>query len=510
MLYSGTACQIAGLKGYLKKEYPNLLTLDVLCHGVPSPKVWNRYLRSQEVLHNGHVRRTFFRHKKYGWKTYALLLEFSNNKAYERIFAEDPFMQMFLSNICLRPSCYACKFKSLSRPSDIDGVKSTGLADEIIVEEYEGQKIDDIKKYDVDIFTVGSDWKGKFDYLNEYCKVVYLERTQGVSSTEIREQKRQLRMGLVGESKYLCKLLKESTYVNGLSIEAIYSDSLDDVPAELKKLKTVTDNLDVFINAVDAVYIRSFPTKHYEQIKKVLNAGKHVLCESPITLDKQQCKELFELAQAKGCILMEAIKTAYNTAFSRLVLLAKSGKIGDVVSVDATCTSLKELAANEVEKLTVWNSAFDWGPTAMLPVFEILGTNYKLKRIVTHYIDKERNFDDFTKMDFTYDNAVASIKVGMGVKSEGELIVSGTKGYIYVPAPWWKTDYFELRYENAADNRRYFYQLDGEGIRYELVAFVRAIDNGRMARYIEEYVSEAISSIVSDFHNGIDVIAIKN
>ena len=81
--------------------------------------------------------------------------------------------------------------------------------------------------------------------------------------------------------------------------------------------------------------------------------------------------------------------------------------------------------------------------------------------------------------------------------------------YIYVPAPWWKTDYFELRYENAANNRRYFYQLDGEGIRYELVAFVRAIDNGRMARYIEEYVSEAISSIVSDFHNGIDVIYIK-
>lgn len=134
---------------------------------------------------------------------------------------------------------------------------------------------------------------------------------------------------------------------------------------------------------------------------------------------------------------------------------------------------------------------------------------HKIKRIVTHYIDKERSFDDFTKIDFTYDNAVASIKVGMGVKSEGELIVSGTKGYIYVPAPWWKTDYFELRYENAADNRRYFYQLDGEGIRYELVAFVRAIENGRMARYIEEYVSEALSSVLSDFHNGIDVFAIK-
>ena len=182
--------------------------------------------------------------------------------------------------------------------NELIGLALDYAKDKIIVEEYEGQKIDDIRRYDVDIFTVGSDWAGKFDYLNEYCKVVYLERTQGVSSTEIREQKRQLRMGLVGESKYLCKLLKESTYVNGLSIEAIYSDSLDDVPAELKKLKTVTDNLDVFINAVDAVYIRSFPTKHYEQIKKVLNAGKHVLSESPITLYKQQSKELLELAQS--------------------------------------------------------------------------------------------------------------------------------------------------------------------------------------------------------------------
>lgn len=131
-----------------------------------------------------------------------------------------------------------------------------------------------------------------------------------------------------------------------MSLEAIYSDSLDDVPAELKKLKTVTDNLDVFINAVDAVYIRSFPTKHYEQIKKVLNAGKHVLCESPITLDKQQCKELFELAQAKGCILMEAIKTAYNTAFSRLVLLATFNydfSQRHILGVSDDCTVEKEI-----------------------------------------------------------------------------------------------------------------------------------------------------------------------
>ena len=74
----------------------------------------------------------------------------------------------------------------------IEAVKATGLADEIIVEEYEGQKIDDIRKYDIDIFTVGSDWVGKFDYLKEYCDVVYLDRTEGISSSEIREEKRQL------------------------------------------------------------------------------------------------------------------------------------------------------------------------------------------------------------------------------------------------------------------------------------------------------------------------------
>ncbi|MFQ7526596.1 MAG: hypothetical protein ACLRMN_02415 [Mediterraneibacter gnavus] len=70
----------------------------------------------------------------------------------------------------------------------VEAVRATGIADEIIIEEYEGQKIDDIRKYDVDIFTVGSDWSGKFDYLNEYCKVVYLQRTQGVSSSELRER----------------------------------------------------------------------------------------------------------------------------------------------------------------------------------------------------------------------------------------------------------------------------------------------------------------------------------
>lgn len=79
----------------------------------------------------------------------------------------------------------------------VAAVRATGLANKIIVEEYEGQKIDDIKKYKVDIFTVGSDWVGKFDYLNNYCAVKYLERTKGISSSELRQKDRNLTMGII-------------------------------------------------------------------------------------------------------------------------------------------------------------------------------------------------------------------------------------------------------------------------------------------------------------------------
>jgi len=109
---------------------------------------------------------------------------------------------------------------------------------------------------------------------------------------------------------------------------------------------------------------------------------------------------------------------------------------------------------------------------------------------------------------FVYPHAVASLKIGKGVKSEGELIISGTEGYIYVPAPWWMTDYFEVRFEDASKNKRYFYQLDGEGIRYELVAFKRAIENRVSDNYISHDVSMAIIKVINDFYNTKDFIQI--
>lgn len=387
----------------------------------------------------------------------------------------------------------------------VEAVRETGIADEIIIEEYEGQKIDDIRKYGVDIFTVGSDWIGKFDYLNEYCKVIYLERTQGVSSSELREEKQSVNLGLVGDSLFLNKVRIEADFVNGIHVSGLCTKRLNAIDKHFQMIDVLTDDYDQFLNCADAIYVRSVPEKHYEHIKKALNRGKHILCESPMTLKKAQSEELFELAESKNLVLMEAIKTAYSTAFSRLLLLIKSGKIGDVISVDATCTSFK---AYEGKERTDWNGIYEWGPTALLPIFQILGTDFKDYKIVSKFSDEEYKNDVFTKMDFIYNHSVGSIKIGDGVKSEGELIISGTKGYIYVPSPWWKTDYFEIRYENQSENKRYFYQLDGEGIRYELVAFVKAIESGRILANIDHSITYKISDIMNDFINKKNMITI--
>ena len=389
----------------------------------------------------------------------------------------------------------------------IEAVRATGLADEIIVEEYEGQKIDDIKRYDVDIFTVGSDWVGKFDYLNEYCKVVYLDRTEGVSSTEIRAEKMQIRLGLTGCNNILLKHMRESALVNGVVVSCVYTEEPElRSGAEAEGISAVS-GYDELLSVSDAVYIVSHPSLHYEQIKKALLQGKHVLCESPIALRESECAELFDLAQERGLVLMEAIKTAYSTAYNRLLLLLKSGKIGDVVSVDAACTSL--ITEKNPDYASQWNSICAWGPTALLPVFQILGTQYQNSNMTSWLANAEHQFDAFTKMDFLYKNAVASIRVGNGVKSEGELIISGTKGYAYVPAPWWKTDYFEIRYEDPKENRRYFYQLDGEGIRYEIVAFVKSIQQKRNHAYVDRHVSQSIAAIMERYCNGDDVALLQ-
>ena len=118
VLYSGTPCQIAGLKFFLKKDYDNLTTIDIVCHGVPSPKVWRSYLKSITPK-NEQIQCIRMREKRNGWKKYGISISFKNKSQYYSPFSEDAYMQAFLKNITLRPSCYKCPFKQIKSGSDI-------------------------------------------------------------------------------------------------------------------------------------------------------------------------------------------------------------------------------------------------------------------------------------------------------------------------------------------------------------------------------------------------------
>lgn len=382
----------------------------------------------------------------------------------------------------------------------VAAIQATGIADKVIIEEYEGQKIDDIRRFDIDIFTVGSDWIGHFDYLNEFCKVVYLPRTEGISSSVIRTEKTFLRLGMVGYTPFLRKFYNESKYVNSVNVNAICvpeKDVLTDLKGEVGLYTTDYDEL---LESVDAVYIHSHPSDHYDKCKYAIEHGKHVLCESPTALSMVECDNLLRLASKHHVVFMEAIRTAYITAYERMLLLIKGGKIGRVISIDATCTSIS--TSRTVERIAHWGSLESWGPTTLLPVFQVLGTEYLSKDFFS--IKSKEGYDLFTKINFVYPYSTATIKVGNGVKSEGELIISGTKGCIFVPAPWWKTDYFEIRFEDPTENKRYFYQVEGEGIRYELVALANAIRNGRPDYYISRNITSAIACVFHDHRMSIE------
>jgi len=119
VLFTGTPCQISGLKSYLQKEYGNLMCIDIICHGVPSPKAWKNYVRFRENRAGSQSQRIAFRLKNEGWKQYSVSFLYKNNTEYQEKLHKDLYMKAFLNDACLRPSCYACEFKTLHRESDI-------------------------------------------------------------------------------------------------------------------------------------------------------------------------------------------------------------------------------------------------------------------------------------------------------------------------------------------------------------------------------------------------------
>lgn len=388
----------------------------------------------------------------------------------------------------------------------VEAVKAVGYADEIIIEDYIGQKIDDIQKYDVDIFAIGSDWKGKFDYLKEFCDVVYLPRTEGISSTMLREKSQdEVKVGIIGCGRVAQRFPSEAEVVSGIKVVASFDIDIDKSHCYSSRFPDISafSNINDFYNAVNAVYIATPHLTHYQYIKDAINAGKHVLCETPMVLKGSQAKELYELAERKGVILMEANKTAHCPAFNHLIVMIKSGVIGEVVDIEASLSQLLEKSGREFDHLQAGGALYEEGSYPLLPIVKLMGIDYKNLSLFSRM---ENGVDIYTHGVFQYPNATCSFKVGLGVKTEGNLVISGTKGYAYVPSPWWKTDYFELRYEDQNDNKKFFYKWDGYGLRYEIQEFISCIINKRFSSSrLRRHESIQMAIIMEQFNERINL-----
>ncbi len=386
----------------------------------------------------------------------------------------------------------------------MENVKKTGFADEIVIEEEVGQKIRDIQRFGVDIFTVGSDWEGKFDYINKYCKVVYLERTKNISSTMLREKNHKIiSVGIIGTGRIANRFMPEQTLVSGLEAQAVYNPNPSSAEAFAKRHELdAFSNLDEFFKEVDAVYVASPHETHYEYVKKALEAGKHVLCEKPMVLSSSQAKELFEIAKKKGLILFEGIKTAYCPGFIQLLNVAQSNVIGEIKYVDACFTKLEKADSRELTDKKYGGSMTELGSYCLLPAIKLFGNKYD--DISFDSIENEDGLDIFTRVSIKYPNGLATLTCGLGVKSEGRLLIGGTKGYIVAEAPWWKTTYFEVHRENPNIIDKYADRFLGDGLRYEISDFLNRI-NGK--KDVEFKLTREETIAISDI---MDIFMTKN
>ena len=381
----------------------------------------------------------------------------------------------------------------------VEAVRATGYADEVVIEDYVGQKIDDIQRYGIDIFAIGSDWEGKFDYLREYCQVVYLPRTEGISSTMLREESQTTyRIGVIGSGRIANRFVPETKVVNGALVTAVLDPDAERAAAFADKhgIKACTD-FDAFISDLDIVYVASPHPTHYDYTRRALMAGKHVLCEIPFTLSKDEAQELYQMAEERHLVLLEASKTAFCPAFGHIVTLVKSGIIGEVVDVSASLSKMVEAPTRELDPAQAGGAMTEHAPLTLMAIIKLLGIEWK---DLSFHTKRQNGVDIYTKGVINYPHATSSFTLGIGVKTEGNLVISGTKGYVYVPAPWWLTSYFEVRYEDQTKNRKYFYSYDGEGLRYEIQEFLSMIVNDRRSSYkLRRRESVAIADIIGRF-----------
>lgn len=297
-----------------------------------------------------------------------------------------------------------------------------------------------------------------------------------------------IRLGIIGTGRIAKRTVAELSFVPQLQLCAVYNPSIahgqdfaawaatqPSVKSTGHGVQAVLD-LDELATLCDAVYIATPHGTHYDYARQMLELGRHVLCEKPMCFSTSQAKELLALAERAGVVLLEGIKTAYCPGFLKIQEVIESGTIGEIVDIEATFTRLTPLGCREFDDKKYGGSFTEFGTYNMLPIFRFLGTGYT--DVAFKSVPAVTGVDGYTKAEFNYDGkAFATTRTGLTVKSEGQLVIAGTKGYVLVPSPWWRTGYFEVRYEDPSHIDKYDCVYEGDGLRYELGEFAKRVSD---------------------------------
>lgn len=351
----------------------------------------------------------------------------------------------------------------------IDNVKKSGFADQVIVEEYLGQKIYDIIKYGVDVFVIGDDWKGKFDLIGEYCELIYLPRTKGISSTQIREKTfAKYRIGIVADRLDDNNLVMEASRVSGFAVTSVFSENPDTAAGfQIKyKLDGAYSNWDRFIADIDIVFVKTELVDRYKYVKMALSAGRHVITEDPCCIEKVKEEELMDIAKAKDVILMHNIKVLHTRVFIQLLWMVKSGLIGDVIRIDCAA-SKRDIGIKQL--------FYDLTTCALATVFNIMGTEYTG---IDKKIIKENDSIEYMSMNVKYPGTEVIINIGNRIRMMNKIEIVGTKGTIWLGDNWWRADRFELT-TNDGEKKVFNINYDGNGFKFIIKDLQTMIEDGR-------------------------------
>lgn len=314
-----------------------------------------------------------------------------------------------------------------------------------------------------------------------------------------------MRIGIIGTGRIAARFADTAlTGIESTYISCVYNPREESALRFIQQhnIQACTADWDEFVNNIDAAYVASPHETHYEYSRKLLLSGKHVLCEKPATLKKEQVRELIDIAQNNQLVYMEALKTAYCPGYKALIQIAESGRIGRIVEVEAAFSRLTPLNTREYKDDDCNGSFLEFGSYTLLPVLTLLGCEYD--DVTFRTVRAQNGVDAYTKAFIEYKDEyidkTAIVKTGLGAKTEGQLVITGTNGYILAKSPWWLTKEFEVRYENPGKIERYRFGYEGTGLCYEVREFVHRIkNNDKKTVDISDNISIAMAGVMERF-----------